>query len=156
MDQRTGAIQTNLKEIALCFHTLLTTPHSTVNTTRRDLCVFYIQNINRHALLITIPKRRGVQFFNLVFFFWGGGVIAYLLMEHKFPCVNSIGRSWRTWEMNRINTHIPCVQSPREQWSRGGYPCCGRTLRWRSSLWWMDQLFLLSLFLFYFFGWTIT
>ena len=67
-------------------------------------------------------------------------------MQHKFLCVNLISRSWRTWEMNQINTHIPCIQSPWEQWSRGGYRCCGRTLRWRSSLWGNEPIIFIFIF----------
>jgi hypothetical protein len=54
--------------------------------------MYPVKKINKHALPITKLNRGRFDFqssFDICF-------IVDLLMEHKFCCVNLIGRSWRT------------------------------------------------------------
>ena len=70
--------------------------HSTLNSEHNweNLCIFQW----RHTLLITITKLRDVQL-SIQFLLM---LIIDVLMQHKFHCVNQIGRSWRTWKTNWI------------------------------------------------------
>ena len=80
-----------LEEIGLSIQVLLNTPHSINGEHNCEDYVFNIE-ISKRDLPITITYLGRSDFpYDFCWFF-----IADLLMQHKFHCVNLIGRSWRT------------------------------------------------------------
>ena len=88
---------TCLKEIGLRLQILMTTQQ----WTQLGGPTYPGKESTKHALPITI----GDPIFNPVFAYV---FIVDLLMQHKFRCVNLIGRGcWRTWKNKPKNTHTP-------------------------------------------------